>query len=458
MDNMEYYGEDVINKGYWYIPKNNISEIDGISYRDIKEISQLQIDISDNDGIYDDYLASLILELPYIQSVSNLYRDNEDEYILEEKLQRLDNIDKIHNDIVFLKKLFYKGLYHLNKFKKNINSEQKREGDENYFNLENVKDIYNYFIGKYRIIEYSNLISIIFDEIFEIDFLQEHDDIFIQSNLRNKFSYWNQKEINYLINVWVAVFCIELNIKTATTNPEYIFGNNILKDNIDAVEQELGSKQIQCCLCYRIFNKNSYEDFIAKTPRIFRFISYLTRNNELKKQYFNKKAKRCYSQMWIDGCETQYFALSCGPSIEKKMEYYKIAEAILNSFQNHSKYESALCTDEMRYYYSNQENDYVTYSEVKSNQVELPLAMMFSCCERKLLTIVEKYRNQGYLDHKTVHMCIKYSPCQICDRGLNTYEKNGVKFEIIAPGNRMDKNKFSEIDKTIKDILAQKVD
>ena len=134
MDNMEYYGEDVINKGYWYIPKNNISEIDGISYRDIKEISQLQIDISDNDGIYDDYLASLILELPYIQSVSNLYRDNEDEYILEEKLQRLDNIDKIHNDIVFLKKLFYKGLYHLNKFKKNINSEQKREGDENYFN------------------------------------------------------------------------------------------------------------------------------------------------------------------------------------------------------------------------------------------------------------------------------------------------------------------------------------
>ena len=55
-------------------------------------------------------------------------------------------------------------------------------------------------------------------------------------------------------------------------------------------------------------------------------------------------------------------------------------------------------------------------------------------------------------------MCIKYSPCQICDRGLNTYEKNGVKFEIIAPGNRMDKNKFSEIDKTIKDILAQKVD
>lgn len=458
MNNIKCDGEDVINKGYWYIPKNDISEIDIISYKDIKEIPELRININDNDGNFDDYLASLILEVPYIQSVSKLYRDNEDEYILEKKLQRLDNIDKIHNDIIFIKRLFYKGLYHLNKLKENINSKQKREGNENYFNLKNVKEIYNYFIGEYRIIEYSNLTSIILDEIFEIDFLQEHEDIFIQSNLRNKFSYWNQEEINCLINVWVAVFCQKLKINNVSTDFDDIFGESILKGNIDAVDKELGVKQIECCMYYSNPSKSAYDKFINNSPRIFRFVSYLTRNNELKKQYFNKKAKRCYSQMWIDGCETQYFALSCGPSIEKKMEYYKIAEEILNSFQNHSKYESALCTDEMRYYCSNQENDYVTYSEVKSNQIGLPLSKMFSCCERKLLTIIEKYKNKESLNHKTVHMCIKYSPCQICDRGLNAYEKNGVKFEIIAPGNRMDKNKFLEIDKTIKDILAQKVD
>ena len=451
MNNMKRDGEDVINKGYWYIPKNDISEIDNISYKDIKEISQLQINISDNDGNFDDYLASLILELPYIQSVSNLYRDNADEYILEEKLQRLDNIDKIHNDIVFIKKLFYKGLYHLNKLKENINSEQKFEENEDVFDY---REFYYFIYNDFY--HFSYMYRIDLSNIFGINILLEYDDDFVERYFKNQFGNLSMDNVNNLINVWVAVFCIELNIKTAITDPEYIFGNNILKNNIDAVELELGSKQIQCCFCYRIFNKNSYEDFIAKTPRIFRFISYLTRNNELKKQYFIKKAKRCYSQMWIDGCETQYFALSCGPSIEKKMEYYKIAEEILNSFQNHSKYESALCTGEMRYYYSNQANDYVTYSEVKSNQIGLPLSKMFSCCERKLLTIIEKYKNKESLNHKTVHMCIKYSPCQICDRGLNAYEKNGVKFEIIAPGNRMDKNKFLEVDKKIKDILVKK--
>ena len=459
MENMERDGEDVINKGYWYIPKNDISEIDNIGYKDIKEIPYLRYDINDNDGNFDDYLASLILELPYIQSVSKLYRDNEDEYILEKKLQRLDNIDKIHNDIVFIKRLFYKGLYHLNKLKENINSEQKFEENEDIFDY---KDFYYYFYDYFY--DFSNNdfyhFPYMYDlsNIFGITNLLEYDDDFVERYFKNRFGNLSMDDVNNLINVWVAVFCIELNIKTATTDPDYIFENNILKDNIDAVEQELGSKQIQCCLCYRLFNKNSYEDLIAKTPRIFRFISYLTRNNELKKEYFNKKAQRCYSQMWIDGCETQYFALSCGPSIEKKMEYYKIAEEILNSFQNHSKYESALCTDEMRYYYSNHIKDFVTYFDVKSNQIGLPLPKMFSCCERKLLTIIEKYKNKESLDHKTVHMCIKYSPCQICDRGLNAYEKNGVKFEIIAPGNRMNKNKFLKVDKKIKEILAKKQD
>ena len=452
MNNMKRDGEDVINKGYWYIPKNDISEIDNIGYKDIKEIPYLRYDINDNDGNFDDYLASLILELPYIQSVSKLYRDNEDEYILEKKLQRLDNIDKIHNDIVFIKRLFYKGLYHLNKLKENINSEQNFEENEDIFDY---IDFYYFFYNEFYRFWYMYRFDL--RNIFGINILLEYDD-FVERYLKNRFGNLSVDDVNNLINVWVAVFCIELNIKTTTTDPEYIFGNNILKNNIDAVELELGSKQIQCCLCYKIFNKKSYEDFIAKTPRIFRFVSYLIRNKKLDKEYFNQNSRRCYSQMWIDGCKTQYFALSCGPFIEKEMKYYKIAEEILNSFQNHSKYESALCTDEMRYYYSNHIKDFVTYFDVKSNQIGLPLPKMFSCCERKLLTIIEKYKNKESLDHKTVHMCIKYSPCQICDRGLNAYEKKGVKFEIIAPGDRMDKNKFSKIDKTIKDILAQKVD
>ena len=255
MENMERDGEDVINKGYWYIPKNDISEIDNIGYKDIKEIPYLRYDINDNDGNFDDYLASLILELPYIQSVSKLYRDNEDEYILEKKLQRLDNIDKIHNDIVFIKRLFYKGLYHLNKLKENINSEQKFEENEDIFDY---KDFYYYFYDFSNNDFYHFPYMYDLSNIFGITNLLEYDDDFVERYFKNRFGNLSMDDVNNLINVWVAVFCIELNIKTATTDPDYIFENNILKDNIDAVEQELGSKQIQCCLCYRLFNKNSY--------------------------------------------------------------------------------------------------------------------------------------------------------------------------------------------------------
>lgn len=183
MENMEHEGKDVINKGYWYIPKNNISEIDDISYRDIKEIPRLRININDNDGNFDDYLASLILDLPYIQSVSKLYRDNEDEYILEEKLQWLDNIDKIHNDIVFLKKLFYKGLYHLNKLKENINSEQKFEENEDIFDY---RDFYYFFYNEfYRYESYRFLDRFDLSNIFGIDILLEYDNDFVDSYFKN---------------------------------------------------------------------------------------------------------------------------------------------------------------------------------------------------------------------------------------------------------------------------------
>ena len=79
--------------------------------------------------------------------------------------------------------------------------------------------------------------------------------------------------------------------------------------------------------------------------------------------------------------------------------------------------------------------------------------MMFSCCERKLLTVVEKHKEDSGLDNKVVHICIKYSPCEICHRALISYEKNGIMFEIITPRDRGNRSKYLEIDAEVKKIL-----
>ncbi len=457
---MVYDGIDIINNGFWYIPKQNITKKDCISYKELEEFPYLHYGINDENK-FDDYLASLITEVGYIQSVSKLFRDIKDESTLEEKLKRIDNIDKIHNEIVFLKKLFFKGIYHLEQLKEFINSGEQLKEYERYYHLDDLIRIYDYLIKDVVFFEYFNKFSIFLDEIFEIDFFidffNDEDDFFIQSHLRNRFGHWSQLEINCLINVWVAIFCLRLKIKKISINTKEIFGNDILIENINALDKELGLKQIHCFLYYSNLDDNTYYEIISSNSTIFSFISHLSKNKKLDKEYFSQNSRRCYSEMWIDGCKTQYYSLSGAPNAKKVLKYYKIAEEILNANQSYVKYESILCTDETRYYYSNQIKDFVTYFDVKSNQNSFNLAIMFSCCERKLLTIVEKYRNQGYLDHKTVHMCIKYSPCQICDRGLNAFENNGVKFKIICLENYTKKNKFSEIDKKIKDMLEKKL-
>lgn len=457
---MVYDGIDIINKGFWYIPKQNITKKDYISYKELEEFPYLRYDINDENK-FDDYLASLITEVGYIQSVSKLFRDIKDESTLEEKLKRIDNIDKIHNEIVFLKKLFFKGIYHLEQLKKFINSGEQLKEYKGYYKLKDLREIYDYLLSKIVFYKHFNKFSIFLDEIFEIDFFidffNNEDDFFIQSHLRNRFGHWSKVEINHLINVWVAIFCLRLKIKKTSINTNEIFGNDILIENINALDKELGLKQIHCFLYYSNLDDSTYYEIISSNSTIFSFISHLSKNKKLDKEYFSQNSRRCYSEMWIDGCKTQYYSLSGAPNAKKVLKYYKIAEEILNANQSYVKYESILCTDETRYYYSNQIKDFVTYFDVKSNQDSLNLAIMFSCCERKLLTIVEKYRNQGYLDHKTVHMCIKYSPCQICDRGLNAFENNGVKFKIICLENYTKKNKFSVIDKKIKDMLEKRL-
>lgn len=80
---------------------------------------------------------------------------------------------------------------------------------------------------------------------------------------------------------------------------------------------------------------------------------------------------------------------------------------------------------------------------------------MFSCCERKLLTEVENRREKSELINKTVHICIKYSPCEICHRALTAYDKQGVKFEIISPAILKKWSNYLNIDNELKNYFKK---
>ena len=458
--------EDV--KVCWYIPaleeaKASI-DLDNIRYNKIADSCVLCIEINDKDGKFDDYLASLISELYYVQSASEIYMEIQDESKLDNRLNELDLIDEIHDNIIFLKRLYFKGLYYLNSLAKCEKSQSdllKVREDSNVKYIKHFYEEYLYLYYRYRNrnrYRYRYLIEQFIYEYFDIYLFEEYNADSINKALRHRFGNASRTVINQLINIWTAIFCCELEIDNCDIDVEKVLSDNILIDNINAVDEALGKDQIQCCMCYLQTGEKEYNNLKKNTIRIRRFIEILSKDSTLKENYFGKKSRRCYSQMWIDKCKTQYFSLSCAPETEKTTKYYKIAEYLLNLKQKHSKYEPSFCNEEMRYYYSYESSDYIKYSDIikditlKDKIKQSFINMMFSCCERKLLTKVEEYKKKSELNSKVVHIFIKYTPCEICHRALIAYEKDKIEFEIIAPKDRRDQSKYSQIDKELKRI------
>ena len=467
MDHKENKNENIASvKGCWYIPvfeeaKARI-DLDNIRYNKIADSCVLCIEINDKEGKFDDYLASLISELYYVQSTSEIYMETQDELKLDNRLNELDLIDEIHDNIIFLKRLYFKELYYLNSLAECEKSQSdllRVQEDSNVNYIKHFYEEYLYLYNRYKYrYRYRYLIERFIYEYFDIYLFEEYDADSINKALRHRFGNASRTVINQLINIWTAIFCCELEVDNCDIAVEKVLSDNILIDNINAVDEALGKDQIQCCMCYLQTGEKEYNNLKKSTIRIRRFIEILSKDRTLKKEYFEKKSRRCYSQMWIDKCETQYFSLSCAPKTKKEKEYYKIAEDLLNLKQKHSKYEPSFCNEEMRYYYSYESSDYIKYSDIikditlKDKIKQSWINMMFSCCERKLLTKVEEYKKESELNSKVVHIFIKYTPCEICHRALIAYEKDKIEFEIIAPKDRRDQSKYSQIDKELKRV------
>ena len=265
------------------------------------------------------------------------------------------------------------------------------------------------------------------------------------------------KQIKRAKSIWNGVYLLILN----NINWEHLYDfirdsipDSVLIDEMKVIDKEFGKIQIQCCTCLAFSDATKYDKLMTYGNRIRSFKKLISSDSSLRKEYTGKKAKRCYSQMWIDDCSTQYFALSCGPDYGNAELYYETAKELLSqciNYNSHCKYEPAPFTKEMRYYHSDRQGDYVEYNDVEKMLSIKELRQGFSCCERKLLTKVEEIRGGDGLVNGNMHICVKYNPCKICDRALKAYEKKGINFEMIELEKYKGRNsKYLELDKRIK--------
>ena len=92
----------------------------------------------------------------------------------------------------------------------------------------------------------------------------------------------------------------------------------------------------------------------------------------------------------------------------------------------------------MRFYYGYGPGEFLEYSQVvKIKGVEEAqknnknfLSRSFSCCERKLLQIVDEPKKET--NTNSIHIFVKYSPCEICKRALRAHTAQGDCVEISS--------------------------
>lgn len=517
-------------EGYWYVPGSGEPEHneEGNILTDKIKLKGNRVKISNGDGKVDDYLASLISELFYVQAGTKIFEDSErdkDFCGLDEQLKELDDADKIHDDVIFLKKLFYKGIYSLEQvsryedgqllavFSTRLDREiseiisfygyfcdefywlKRRMRNRHYpdwllnvalpgFFLERG---FSWFIGdeEYRSVEREQIVWLryicrIIHAVYDLMYVNsreinkdntvESDDL--GKNISGESIKKLRLDITCLINIWTAVFsvfCFELDADWSNISRKIIRIDKIVIENINAVDLALGEVQINCIMAFTDSSK-LHGDRLASAKDDLRILRLILSKCDTFFEYnfFGKKAKRCYGQMVIeDNKSTQYFSLSGSMKVEEKearSRYYELAEKLLNENsyimkQYNVKYVAVHSSESMRFYYGYDPREYLEYSQVvKIKEVEEAqkkngsfLSRSFSCCERKLLQVVDEPGKE--IKTKSIHIYVKYSPCEICKRALRAHKTLGFRIEVNSL-RKYYKKRIETVEK-LEDILMR---
>lgn len=464
-------------EGYWYLPgisEPECNEKDKILIDQIQLKGINRVKISNVEGNVDDYLAGLISELFYVQAGTKIlmdYERYEDFCGFAKRLKELDAADKVHDDVIYLKRLFYKGIYSFEQISRYedrqllaVFSTKLGEEISDIISFYFRSDVFNWLKIRERNRRYPDrildidlsevwlgyigrVVRAVYNLMFVNSYELNREDTIKSDDLVNPREIISRRsDIKRLIDIWTVVFCVELDAEWSDISRSKAWSDKIVVKNIDAVDLALGMAQINCIMGFADSSKlhNNSADVTKKRLRTLKLI-LSNCDKFFEENFFGKKAKRCYGQMLIDNDENQYyFSLSGSIKAEAKEDYYyKLAEKILNESsyimeRRNVNYVAVRSTESMRFYYGYGPGEFLEYSQVvKIKGVEEAqknnknfLSRSFSCCERKLLQIVDEPKKET--NTNSIHIFVKYSPCEICKRALRAHTAQGDCVEISS--------------------------
>ena len=229
---------------------------------------------------------------------------------------------------------------------------------------------------------------------------------------------------------------------------------NALVENV--FERKICDMQKDLLMCYleRPMSSDSFDVKIEHLVKALQQLSKMKEYEEVQKKYLDKKSKSCIAIMHSNS--KRYVALSGSEVVNK---YSMVLKRILGY-----EYQVVELNSEVRYYHT--KKAFITYGTYNAwkNVVGFDeskisnIGLMFSCCERKLLT--ELYgkgcaKYTIYVKKKVCGMCKKaienFDEVQKCEGLIRYPQKTGYK------GGKISNSKLDEIAKAVRDgVLPDK--
>lgn len=452
-------------------------------------------DLSNNEDLLD-----ILKEFYYITAYEKI--DNEFSELKKERLNDLNSLDTFHSNLLDIKHMFYIEIN--NSFNKLLNNSKREELNNNSFNnsllklYDNLVDLaFNltneisseyiqsnilaseymqrivstdyefiseqpYHVPRHRSGGYPSVFMPILKKLYNelTNFHKENELLFLSFFdliIALKKRYSNPLFEKLYLSILTLLFYYYPIAKVEGTDPKHNLETIInipYENDYDKIEQAIAaySKFFDLASIKRqedyqtlFLNCISYPLPTDKLNKnIKTILNILNSHKELNSRYIANSGHGCYAVMNVDG--KRYAALS-GIS-----DYSWLLKKLLGES---SSYQVVSVNQSIRYYYDSEHFFY--YSDVpQSYNNKWPVNRMFSCCERKLLTIL--YKNNSF---NSYHIYVKKKPCFMCQRAINAFELSlGKKPVCFYPENEdlkyIKKTDLNDYNSIVEMVLSNK--
>lgn len=223
------------------------------------------------------------------------------------------------------------------------------------------------------------------------------------------------------------------------------FVRNYISSFMEWSNQKMYAFQNDMLLCYSA--KISRRNFDSEVTYLLKCLKL---NKSIWHKYSFKSQNGCFAAMNFKGGN---FAALSGVKVNNlENDIQKILSG---------KYELVTFNRNVRYYYCFFKcNKYIQYSFyekysdeinrlVEKGNFKLSLKRMFSCCEKKLLTVL-----YGKTGQYTIY--VKYNPCRMCVKALDDYDNHCKKMGQVKYA--IEKKQISDHDLLTYDKMAQVIE